>query len=65
MTTAFDRFREMQRKAGFPIYAGDRHRAAYEAWNAALKHAASIAEAVAAGRDAEAIAEAIRKEVLK
>lgn len=65
MTTAFERFLAKQRKAGFPIYPGDRHHAAYDAWNAALEHAASIAEAVAAGRDAEAIAEAIRKDTLK
>jgi hypothetical protein len=65
MTTAFERFREMQRKAGFPLCPGDRHHAAYEAWNAALEYAASIAEEVAAGRDAEAIAEAIRKETVE
>jgi hypothetical protein len=47
MSKAFEKFLEQSKKEGFTIYPGDRHHAAYVAWNAALEHAAEVCDAAA------------------
>ena len=47
MSKAFEKFLEQSKKEGFTIYPGDRHHAAYVAWNAAIEHAAEVCEAKA------------------
>ena len=48
MSKAFEKFLEQSKKAGFTIYPGDIHHAAYIAWNAAIEHAAKVCQEEAA-----------------